>query len=137
MSYLNEIERRGKEANPFFCLMDIEPVSWGDGKARLEMKVRRDMTNGEGWLQGGVYTSLIDEAMALAIYTLLDEHEMIATISSTTHFLRGAKADTLIAAEALVTRRGRQIVFTEGRAYTVEDGRDLARCSASFAVRQS
>lgn len=137
MSYLDKIEQSGQKANPFFCLMGIEPVSWGEGKARLEMMVRPDMTNGEGWLQGGMYTALVDEAMALAIYTLLNEGEMIATISCTTSFLKGVRAGELIAAEATVVRRGRQIIFTEGVIFRGEDRTELARSSASFIVRQS
>jgi uncharacterized protein (TIGR00369 family) len=135
MSYLDEIEKSGQKANPFFCLLGIHPVSWGDGKAALEMQVRSDMTNGEGWLQGGIYTSLADEAMALAIYTQLKQGEMIATISCTTTFLRGVRADEVIRAEASVIRRGRQIIFAEGNVCSADSKTELARCSASFIVR--
>ena len=135
MSYLDEIERSGQNANPFFCLLGIQPVSWGDGKACLEMLVRSDMTNGEGWLQGGIYTSLVDEAMALAIYTLLNEGENIATISFTTTFLRGVRAGEIVRAEAFVVRRGRQIIFAEGSVSGQDGQTGLARCSASFIVR--
>jgi len=135
MSYLDDIEKSGQNANPFFCLMGIQPKSWGDGRASLEMTVRPDMTNGEGWLQGGMYTALIDEAMALAIYTLLDDGQMIATISSTTTFLRGVRAGEDILAEAWVVRKGRQIIFTEGRVTSADGMNELARSSASFTVR--
>lgn len=135
MSYLDEIEKKGQNANPFFCLLGIRPVSWGDGSAVLDMQVRADMTNGEGWLQGGIYTSMVDEAMALAIYTLLNEGEMIATISCTTTFLRGVRAGDTIRAEARVVRRGRQIIFSEGSVSNLDGGTELARCSASFVVR--
>lgn len=137
MSYLDEIERSGRHANPFFCLMGIDPVSWGDGKARIEMTVRIDMTNGEGWLQGGMFTALADEAMALAIYTLLNEGEMIATISCTTHFLKGARTGERISAEASVIRKSRQIIFTEAAILSAENRAELARCSASFTVRMA
>lgn len=136
MSYLDEIEQRGREANPFFCLLGITPVSWGEGRARLEMEVRSDMTNGEGWLQGGLYTSLVDEAMALAIYTQLAGTDTLATITCTTTFLRGVRAGTLVASEAWVIRRGRQIIFAEGRVVTADGEQELARCAASFMVRQ-
>jgi acyl-CoA thioesterase len=135
MSYLDDIEKKGQKANPFFCLLGIEPISWGEGKASLEMQVSPDMTNGEGWLQGGIYTSLVDEAMALAIYTLLNEGEMIATISCTTTFLRGVRAGEIIRAEASVVRRGRQIIFAEGNIVSFVGETELARCSASFIVR--
>lgn len=135
MSYLHEIEQKGQNANPFFCLLGIKPVSWGGGEATLEMQVRPDMTNGEGWLQGGIYTSLIDEAMALAIYTLLAENETIATISCTTSFIRGVRAGALIQANAKVVRRGRQVIFAEGTVIEPEKKQELARCTASFVVR--
>lgn len=137
MSYLDEIARSGQRANPFFCLMGIVPVSWGEGEARLEMEVRPDMTNGEGWLQGGIYTAFADEAMALAIYTLLNPDEMIATVSCTTGFLKGVRAGERIIAEARVIRKGRQIIFTEASVMKAEDSTGLARCSASFMVRAS
>lgn len=135
MSYLDDISQKGQQANPFFCLMGILPVCWGDGKASLSMEVRSDMTNGEGWLQGGMYTALADEAMALAIYTLLEEGEMIATISCTTTFLRGVRAGEHISAEASVIRRGRKIIFAESCIFDADKSHELARCSASFAVR--
>lgn len=135
MSYLDDIQKLGQKANPFFCLMGINPKTWGDGKASLEMKVRSDMTNGEGWLQGGMYTALVDEAMALAIYTLLDEGQTIATISCTTTFIRGVRAGEIIMADASVIRRGRQVIFIEGRVTSADGETELARCSASFIVR--
>ncbi len=136
MSYLDEISRRGRDANPFFSLMGIEPVSWNEGRARLSMAVRPDMLNGEGWLQGGMYTALADEAMALAIYTLLAEGEQIATISCTTTFIRGVR-DGVIEAGAFVIRKGRQIIVVEAVVTAQTGGNELARCSATFMIRSS
>lgn len=80
MGYLEEIKLRGRAANAFFLLMDIDVDSFGGGRAELSMNLRPDMLNGVGWLQGGLYTALCDEAMALALYTSLEEGERIATI---------------------------------------------------------
>lgn len=134
MSYLQEITRRGQEANPFFCLMNIIPENFGDGKARLSMQVRDDMKNGEGWLQGGMYTALGDEAIALAIYTLLNDEETIATVACTTHFIRGIKTGTIYA-DGEVIRRGRQMIYAEATLTDAESGALLSRCTASFTVR--
>ncbi len=135
MSYLDAISESDQQANPFFSLMGIFPKTWGDGRASLEMKVRPDMTNGEGWLQGGMYTALVDEAMALAIYTLLEDGQMIATISCNTTFLRGVRSGETIIAESKVVRKGRQIIFAEGTVLSEDGKTELARCSASFTVR--
>jgi acyl-CoA thioesterase len=80
MSYLEEIRRRGRDANPFFQLMGIEIGTYGNGEAELFMPVRPNMHNGAGWLQGGLFTALCDEAMALALFTVLEEGAGIATI---------------------------------------------------------
>lgn len=105
--------------------------------AKLMMPVRDDMKNGEGWLQGGIYTALADEAMALAIYTLLSDDETIATVSETTSFMRGVRVGT-ICAEASVIRRGRSVIFAEAviKEQKIE-GMELARCGASFVIRKT
>jgi len=115
-------------------MMGIEPVSFGDGAAVLSMQVRPDMLNGDGWLQGGVYTALVDEAMALALITVLDPGERIATISEATSFLSGVQ-DGTIRASGRVIRKGRSVAFTEGEVAR-DDGQVLARTTASFAVLQ-
>jgi len=134
MNYLHRISTLGQKANPFFCLMGIKPVHFQDGKARLAMEVRDDMKNGEGWLQGGMYTALGDEAIALAIYTLLREGETIATVSCTTHFIRGIKEGAMHA-DGEVIRKGKQMIYAEATLSDAKDGNLLARCTASFIVR--
>ena len=132
MGYLEEIKKRGRVANPFFILMDIDVESFGDGKAKLSMNVRKDMLNGVGWLQGGLYAALCDEAMALALYTILEEGERIATISENTSYLRGVRSG-MVYAEAHVIRKGRQVAFTQGCIKNAEDIL-LSQTWASFAI---
>ena len=105
MGYLEEIKARGRAANPFFLLMGIVVDSFGNGQAELSMQVRPDMLNGVGWLQGGLYTALSDEAMALALYTALESGERIATISESTSYLEGVR-DGKIIAKGRVVRKG-------------------------------
>lgn len=135
MGYLEEIQRQGSDANPFFRLMGIEITSFGGGKAELMMEVRTDMKNGVGWMQGGIFTALSDEAMALALYTVLEEEEEgIATISETTTFLRGVKGGRIMA-KGHVIKRGRRVAFTEGHVKEAEGGGTLlSQTSASFAI---
>jgi acyl-CoA thioesterase len=132
MGYLQEIEAKGREANPFFVLMGIDVISFGGGEAVISMTVRPDMHNGAGWLQGGVYTALADEAMALALTTLLADGEHIATISETTQYFKGVR-DGTVRAEGRVVRKGHAVAFAEGEV-TGADGTLLARTTASFAV---
>ena len=135
MSYIEEIERRGRDANPFFRLMGIDIGDYGDGRAELYMTVRPDMHNGVGWLQGGLYTALCDEAMALALFTVLDKEAAIATISQCTSFMQGVRNGRINAAGEVV-KRGKSVAFMRGRVSS-EAGVALAECTASFAILPS
>ena len=133
-NYLEAIQKQGREANPFFMLMGVDVMHIGDGEATLEMPVRSDMHNGEGWLQGGLFVSLADEAMALALYTVLGGTERVATVSEATNFMKGAR-DGKVVAIGRVVKKGRRIAFTEGEVREeTPDGELLARTTAAFAV---
>lgn len=122
----------GRDANPFFTLMGIDIGNYGSGRAELFMTVRPDMHNGVGWLQGGLYTALCDEAMALALFTVLDKGAAIATISESTSFLQGVRSG-MIRAVGEVVKKGRSVAFMKGQVSS-EDGSALAESTASFAI---
>lgn len=134
MNYIEKIRAKGRDANPFFSLMGIDVEEIDSGDAVISMKVRPDMQNGEGWLQGGIFTALADEAMVLAIYPLLEKDERLATISEHTTFISGAREGALFAAGRVV-KRGRRVIFAEGDVRSgSKDGKVLSRTTAAFAV---
>ena len=134
MSYFERIKKDGQKANPFFCLTGIDIVKAEQGNAVLTMPVRPDMHNGVGWLQGGMLVAIADEAMALALYTLLEKNEGIATIAESTSFIRGVRNGTLLA-KARVIKKGRRVAFMEAEVWA-DDGEMtlLSRSTASFAI---
>jgi acyl-CoA thioesterase len=134
MGYLEDIKEVGSTANAFLVMMGIDVVSFGDGEAILSMLVRPDMLNGVGWLQGGLYTALSDEAMALALYTELEGEENIATVSESTTYLEGVRNGKILAIGKVV-KKGKHIAFTEG-VVKKADGDDvvLSQTNASFMI---
>jgi uncharacterized protein (TIGR00369 family) len=73
-------------------------------------------------------------AMAIALFTLLDPGDRIATISETTSYLRGVR-EGRIAAAGKVVRMGRRVAFAEGRVMADSaDGPVLTQTSASFSI---
>jgi len=133
-TYLDKIRAQGRLANPFFCLMGIDVVRVDPGVAVLRMEVRPDMHNGAGWLQGGLFTALADEAFALALYSELAPEQGIATISESTTFIKGVK-NGVILAEGRVIRKGRRVAFAEG--FVRSDDPEmtlLSKTSAAFAI---
>jgi len=133
MNYYDRIQKGGRDANPFFTLMGVEIGEMGKGSAILRMPARPDMMNGEGWLQGGIFTALADEAMVLAIYPLLGHDERIATITETTSFFAGANEGALVARGRLV-KQGRRVIFAEGDIMAEGSDRVIARSAAAYAV---
>lgn len=112
----------------------IEADCMEEGHAVLKMAVRPDMLNGVGWLQGGMLVALADEAMALALYPLLQSTEGIATISESTSFIKGVREGVLLA-EGRVIRKGRRVAFCEGEVRIDNAEKTiLSRTTASFAV---
>lgn len=132
-NYCAALLEQGAKANPFFTMMGIDVVLMEEGLGELSMVVRPDMQNGEGWLQGGLYTALADEAMVLAIYPGLAEGEGIATISATTDFFRGVNEGTLIA-KGRIVKRGRNVIFAEGMVFAAGSEKPLSRTTAAYAV---
>ncbi|MCQ8894693.1 MAG: PaaI family thioesterase [Methanolinea sp.] len=137
MNYLERIQREGRDANPFFSLMGIEVSSVAPGRAELCMPVRPDMMNGEGWLQGGIFCALADEAMVLAIYPLLSPGETLATITETTTFQKGTRQGH-IHATGRVVKKGKRVVFAEAEVRGEGiDGPVLSRSTAAFLVNRN
>src|SRR5512145_1596120 len=131
MSYLEKIKKDGRRANPFFCLTGIDIAESEAGRAVLTMPVTPALHNGVGWLQGGMLVAIADEAMALALYPLLEKDEGIATIAESTSFIRGVREGTILT-EARVVRKGRRVAFMEAEVWS-DDGEKvlLSRTSAS------
>ncbi len=133
-SYAEKIAAVGAAANPTFQTLGITPVSWGNDAAVLKLTVRPAIHNGVGFLQGGFYVILADEAIALAILAGLDPESGITTVSETTEFIRGVK-DGEIFAVARIIRKGRRIVFAESEVHAAAvDGPLLSRTTASYLI---
>ena len=134
--YAEKIAAIGSAANPTFMTLGITPVSWGNNQAVLKMTITDKFHNGVGFLQGGFYVILADEAIALAILAELAPDQGTTTISETTEFIRSAK-DGEIFAVARINRKGRRIVFAEAEVRRgSEDGEILSKTTTSYLVTQ-
>lgn len=134
--YAEKIAAIGSAANPTFMTLGITPVSWGNNRAVLKMTITDKFHNGVGFLQGGFYVILADEAIALAILAELAPDQGTTTISETTEFIRSAKEGEIFAV-ARINRKGRRIVFAEAEVRRgSEDGEILSKTTTSYLVTQ-
>jgi len=99
-------------ANPFIKFVGIQVPQLGKGFARFLLPFKPDLANSIGLLQGGVIAALADEAVAFALYSLVQEGENFNTVEMKINFL-GAVKEGEVEAVAYIAKRGRTISLGE------------------------
>lgn len=104
---------------------DVEP-----GRAVVHIDTEDFHCNGNGTLHGGVYTSLIDNAMGLSVSSLVGMR--VATTQMNVHFL-GAVSEGRIICRSEVIHRTNRTATAEGRVYD-QKGNLVAMGTGSFRI---
>ena len=107
---------------------EVEP-----GRSVLHIDVEDIHLNGTGTMHGGVYASLIDNAMGLSVLALVGVRT--ATIQMNVHFL-GAVNSGRITCESEVLHRTRRTATAEAKVYDSE-GNLVALGTGAFRVFES
>src|SRR3990170_1962735 len=91
---------------------------WRQGYVRLSLLLEPHHLNPHGVMQGGVITTLMDEAMGGVIASVRGMEEMWAaphaTVDMNVSFLAAARAGDEISVEGRVLKLGRTVAFGEG-----------------------
>jgi len=122
-SYFNEEVTFSKHIR--IRVEEVEP-----GRAVLHLDVEEIHLNGSGTLHGGVYTSLIDNAMGLSVSSLVGLRT--ATTQMNVHFL-GPVKEGRITCRSEVVHRTRRTATAEGRVYD-EEGNLVAMGTGAFRI---
>lgn len=122
-NYFNEAVTFGKHIGA-----KVEEVE--TGRAVMYVDVEDVHLNGNGTLHGGVYASLIDSAMGLAVLAAVGVR--IATIEMNVHFL-GAVGGGRVSCGADVVHRTRRTATAEAKVHD-EEGRLVAMGTGAFRV---
>lgn len=89
-------------------------VDWREGFARLEMPVRAEHRNTVGYLHGGVISSLLDIAGAVAGSYGNAKESVSITVNLNVNFMAPHQANTVVAEGELV-RTTSSLFFAEAR----------------------
>lgn len=104
------------------------------GQVQLEFTPGAAFLQGEGVVQGGAVSAMLDFATACAAMLVLEAGVDCATVTLTTSFLRPVLAGPCIV-RAEVERQGRSMVFTRARLQEAGgEARTLATAVAALAV---
>lgn len=143
MSMFREVENKGlpchlfgyimdaEEQNAFYDSLDIYFAALGDGLAEMEIPVAPMHYNSAGIVHGGVFASLLDSAMGMAMLT---KNKAGVTTSMHVNYLKRAGKGDVLRAEAAVIHNGKRMVYCEGKIYN-QRGDLLAAGQAAFLVQ--
>jgi uncharacterized protein (TIGR00369 family) len=104
---------------------EVEP-----GRSVVRIDIENIHLNGTGTLHGGVYASLMDNSMGLAVLALVGTRT--ATIEMNTHFL-GSVNEGRITCHSEVVHRTRRTATAESKVYDA-DGNLVAMGTGAFRV---
>lgn len=119
------------QALPMARAMALQGEALGDDRARIRMRYQPEQTNSRGDVHGGAIASLLDCALAAAVYSHDPAGFGAATIDLTLHFVSAGGGDLIATAQC--ERRGRSISFARGEVHT-EDGTLVAMATGTFKL---
>lgn len=122
-----KVDNRG-----FTDWLGLQFDSYDDGRCRCWLEVTDWHRNVYGVVHGGVTYSLLDTAMGVAVWTLLQEGERTATVEIKVAYCRPA-SDGRLVAEGRVVERTRQLAFTSGDVRDA-DGDLVAMATGTFYI---
>lgn len=117
---------------PFRDHLGIKVVSAGNGEAHALLPFDASLTNMDGVFHGGALMTVLDIAMAYACGSTQENAKNAVTVDLHVQFLRPGAGD--LHAWAVVTRKGRRLVFAEGR-ITDAHQEVVARAQGVFQLR--
>lgn len=103
------------------------------GEVEISYLARPEMNNGNGMVQGGILASMIDHAIAVAIYSL-GENLNISTITFNLEYHYPVWINGQVLVHAKVIKKGRSVIFTESTIVDLE-GKILTKATSTLAVK--
>jgi uncharacterized protein (TIGR00369 family) len=134
LEFLNAVMEGRLPAAPIAAVLDFDLVEVEQGRAVFRGAPSPTVYNPVGAVHGGWIATLLDSAMACAVYSMLPAGQASTTLELKLNMLRGITADTgPVQAEGKLVHIGRRTGVAEGR-LTDASGRLLAHGSSTCLV---
>ena len=113
-----------------FQITKIEP---GYLEGQLEFKEFHQQQN--GWLHGGVTSTILDMIQGFASYSMVEEGQKVFTVEAKISYLNPGNA-AIFFSRGGVIKSGKRFHFCEAEVYYLKDGEEItvAKGSATMAV---
>jgi uncharacterized protein (TIGR00369 family) len=111
-------------------ILELDPEA---GSAVLVFEPGEQFKQAGGIIHGGIVSTMLDTALALAAFTRLQAGQSFATVSLTTHFLRQAMPGRHLA-RAKLDRLGARMIFASAELFRDGETAPLATGTAVMAM---
>ncbi|MFJ6824106.1 PaaI family thioesterase [Streptomyces niveus] len=122
------LARKVLDSQPFSSLLGTRVMVFGDGEAELELDIRKDLQQQNGYLHGGVLAYAADNSMTFAAGSVLGPAVLTAGFSI--QYMRPGTGCTLVA-RASVVHAGRRQATVRCDLFTVADDGTETLCAVA------
>ena len=126
-----ELAEKLLAAQPFSVLVGARVTAFGDGGATLELDIREDLQQQNGFLHGGVLAYAADNAITFAAGSALGPEVLTGRLSSIS-YLRPARG-AILRADAKVAHSGRRQATCTCELTTLDDAGTPTLCAIARA----
>lgn len=123
--------RRRFENQEFTKYIGIKMESIEEGKATFSLDWRKEITQNQGFIHGGIVTAMADIACGHSALSTLEEGTEIVTVELKINFIRPAIGNRIIATGKVVNS-GRTLIVVESEVANADTGKIIAKCLATF-----
>lgn len=126
-----QLESGNISGSPYSQHIGIRYCSADNGNSHLQLATTSHTRNFNGVTHGGAIFSLVDAAMGIALFTLLDETLSTATLESKINYIRPVHEGTIDCYSEVIHLGSRTAVL---EARVEQNGLLMAKSSATFAL---
>lgn len=134
--FLNQMLPQLATGVPHMAALGLELDGVDGGRVRLRAPWRADLVGDPdtGVLAGGLVTTMLDHVGGLAVWLALGRFETIATLDLRVDYMRAARPNTALIAEAECYRLTRNIAFVRGWAFEDSPDDPVAASQAAYVL---
>jgi uncharacterized protein (TIGR00369 family) len=122
------------ENSPAWKLIGMKIRTLDDGKSCLELPVRESLLQRYDNVHGGILAMLADSAMSTALFTKIDQSELISTIELKVNYIRPGVCETLVA-DGKVVHKGKNIAVCQSVIINGQ-GKQVIVATGTFMIKK-
>jgi len=129
-----ETVRTVASSSPYYRLLGMEVTEIKKGESKIQMPFRQELTHPYGIMHGGAIASLADSAVAMALISLVDPQDRIATIEFKVNYFVPINKGELIAHAKIIHKGSKTAVGDVD--VTNAEGKLVAKLIATYSIKK-